>query len=197
MSKNKEVLLCPGCGAVLRRVFAEASYGRVVALDQCPGCGGVWFDKWELYFVKGGRLKALASVDVKALNRPSAEPGSGACPRCGRVLKGFTDPGLPLGLVLKRCAGCSGLWLNRGELAEFAEHRYPGAEPVPVEGPEGVQALKRLQKELDVSSIAEPAKEAVGLEARADPYSGLDGKEFVRDLGLVLLQSLVRLVWRF
>ncbi len=45
--KNKELghwMKCPKCGTGLE----EEKYGRLVLLDRCPGCGGIYLDKGEL-----------------------------------------------------------------------------------------------------------------------------------------------------
>lgn len=52
---NKELeaaksMICPRCGQMLQQ---RVEHG--VAVDECPGCGGVWLDK--------GELEALAKHD--------------------------------------------------------------------------------------------------------------------------------------
>jgi len=59
---NKQ-LTCPECGNGLKQVYAEANYGRVLLLDQCDKCGGIWFDSWELYYHKDAEAKRLDSIE--------------------------------------------------------------------------------------------------------------------------------------
>ncbi|MFQ5464553.1 MAG: zf-TFIIB domain-containing protein [Thermodesulfobacteriota bacterium] len=199
-------LLCPGCGAVLGGVYVEANYGRVLLVDQCPECGGVWFDRWELYFLRPGSLKKLVGVDTErflaAHPAPAAPPDPpGDCPGCERPLEPFVDPTLPEDAEIKRCARCSGLWLNRGGLARYAEYRAAKGPEVVTEaaGAEGkaarLEVLKRLQKELKTADIAErpgPFGDA-RLAAAAEP---LDGREFAKDAAFLILQALAGLVFK-
>lgn len=118
-------LTCPECGNGLKQVYAEANYGRILLLDQCDVCGGIWFDNWELYYLKDAEAKRLDMVNINSLltNSPM-QKGSGVCPRrCDVALVPFQDPNLPADSRINRCARCNGLWLNRGELAKYEEHK--------------------------------------------------------------------------
>src|SRR3954470_20985387 len=91
--KTDNPLLCPGCGSLLKEVCAEANYGRYLVLDQCPDCGGIWFDTWELYYLKNQEANRLDSVDKgKLLSRSSFKKGPDECPRCETDLEPFHDP---------------------------------------------------------------------------------------------------------
>ncbi len=191
MEKKKKI--CPGCGGALKEVFAGATYGRVLLLDQCGRCGGVWFDKWELYFLKPGEAERLDSLDIKALSalNPSIK-GSGKCPVCREALKEFKDPSLSAETSIKRCPQCSGLWLNKGELTKYAAHRatFHGAEKrTSSEGP-NLETLKNLQKAIDTSSIS---------RQRTPPAiddSPITPAEMAKDLAPVILQILFKLIFR-
>lgn len=207
VEKAKERSLeCPGCGGRTIEAYAEANYGRVVLVDQCQGCGGVWFDKWELYFVTPATLAGLSRVDTASILAEFKRPkGSGRCPCCTAVLKLYTDPAFPEDTAILRCPGCSGLWLNRGELARFARLRGANADETPPadssDDPEKqsagrVEALKRLQKELDTRAIAEPMVPVEGALEAADT-GDIDPKEFAADVGFLVLQALLRLVFKF
>ena len=65
--KHNRPLQCPGCGSSLKEVCAEANYGRYLLLDQCPDCGGIWFDNWELYYLKNGEANRLDPIDSEKL----------------------------------------------------------------------------------------------------------------------------------
>lgn len=189
------ILRCPACAGVLKEVFAKANYGRVLLLDQCTGCGGVWFDRWELYLLHGSSASDLDSVDVSSLLAPNPDSGgSGNCPRCSLPLTEFKDPGLPPDASIRRCSGCSGLWLNRGEISKYANHRDTFRKRGST-GDSGVDVgtLRHLQKELDLTRITGPAPEAAGLDSVEPP---LDTKEIVTDLGFLALQTLVRLLFK-
>lgn len=193
MGTGKE-LYCPGCGGRLREVWAEANYGRVLLLDQCDSCGGVWFDRWELYFVKPASLKSLHAVDFKTfLSENPFKKGSGECPRCSVSLVSFNDPLLPKDATIKRCERCSGLWLNRGDLSKYAIHREAHRGP---DGPAAeLSTLKHLQKELNTKNLGRPT--TLELASALENEPPIDTREVVKDMGFLILQSLLRLVFKF
>jgi len=184
---------CPGCGAALKEVFARATYGRVLLLDQCVRCGGVWFDKWELYFLKPHEAERLDSLDLEAI--AALNPvikGSGKCPLCAELLQGFKDPAIDAGTSIKRCHKCSGLWFNRGELTKYAVHRaaLQGHDyKEKTEGP-GVETLKNLQNAIDTSSISRP------FTPPAIDDSPITPAEMAKGLAPVILQILFKLIFR-
>lgn len=190
-------LLCPECACALSRVYAEANYGRVILLDQCMRCGGVWFDRWELYFVKESSLKSLEAVDVEALLAPVPRSRDViGCPSCGLGMALFNDPVLPRDVSIMRCAACRGLWLNRGDIGRYARHkeglRGAGTRVSPADGALGLETLKHLQKELRTEGIA-PARG--GLAAVDD--GPIEPKELAKDIGFLILQTLLRLFFKF
>ncbi|CAG1066774.1 hypothetical protein BAC1_02407 [uncultured bacterium] len=197
MTQPKQ-LLCPECGGFLHEVYAAANYGRVLLLDQCKGCGGVWFDRWELYFVTDKSIRDLEAIDAASFAAAVApHAAKGKCPRCEKALAIFTDPNLPKDALIERCPGCNGLWLNRGELGKYAAHRkvFRGerdGEP----GAAETSALKHLQKELKIGDIAMPTTlELAASELKeARPMST---REVAKDMAFLALQSLVRLVFKF
>lgn len=196
--EETEKLVCPECGGALHEVFAEANYGRVLLLEQCRGCGGVWFDRFELYFVTGSSLKELEAMDRATFAaKPPDEAGKGLCPKCEKPLAIFTDPNLPKDALIERCKGCSGLWLNRGEIGKYAAHRktFSGSRPDDGAGPSELGALKGLQKELKLGSLAVPTAMELASNLRDEPP--LDSREVAKDMASLALQSLVRLVFKF
>ncbi|MFQ5354313.1 MAG: zf-TFIIB domain-containing protein [Thermodesulfobacteriota bacterium] len=186
---------CPCCGGVLKEVFAEANYGRVLLLDQCGGCGGVWFDRWELYLLKPDEALRLDSVDLKAFN--ALNPlmrGTGKCPLCGKGLTEFADPALPGDAAVRRCSQCFGLWLGRGDLSKYGVKRA-SARGEMLKAPsetDSLVALKNLQEALDTSTISMPA-------AAAPPpdYSPVPPGELAKDLAPIILQILFKLIFKF
>lgn len=226
MSPKGKKLRCPGCGGTLGEACVEATYGRVVVVDQCGRCGGVWFDRWELYFLRPDALRGLARLDEGRLfaGNPGTMPADDGsdpwdCPKCNGILEDFNDPMIPPDALIRTCPRCRGLWLNRGSIAGYAAHRealheknYPGpagdgrtgrsgeAEEGPANGAapargadenRRLEVLKRLQMELDTRAIAEPGP---GLSALDSDYTA---GEFARDAGILALQSLARLLFKF
>lgn len=117
-------LSCPNDGTGLVPVQARSPQGAAIILDQCGCCGGIWFDKWELFRVDAGRVKELAAVDVDSLRCPVGKPvAEPVCPRCGEALRRFSDPHIPANIQMLICEGCEGFWLNHGEAAGYADFR--------------------------------------------------------------------------
>lgn len=70
----------------------EGNYGRIVLLDLCHGCHGLWFDTNEnLKLTPGATLRLFSLIREKqdAARQPLAEVMR--CPRCGRRLVATTD----------------------------------------------------------------------------------------------------------
>ena len=198
MTETKK-LICPECGGCLHEVYAAANYGRVLLLDQCRGCGGVWFDRWELYFVTDKSIKDLEGIDASSFAAPVApHPAKGQCPRCEKELTIFSDNNLPKDALIERCPGCNGLWLNRGELGRYAVHRaaFRAKRPDFNPGTAELDTLKHLQKELKIGNIAIPTTMELAANNLKDEPP-LNSKEVAKDLAFLALQSLVRLVFKF
>jgi Zn-finger nucleic acid-binding protein len=100
-------MTCPKCGDALH----EVDSAERVALDFCSGCKGLFFDAGEVavYFELSRDLPDLDQA------KAATQPTNLACPKCG---KGFEELRYSaLGdLVIDRCTGCGGIWLDRGEV---------------------------------------------------------------------------------
>lgn len=112
---------CPHCDVVMDAVTARATSGYLLLLDQCPRCGGIWCDRWELYPLDAAEARRLDAVDDTRLHAPPPPdpPRPGRCPRCTGALRAFRDPLLPADAVIERCPVCDGMWCNRGALASL------------------------------------------------------------------------------
>jgi|SRR5579862_5125135 len=121
-------LACPQCAVDMQEVKAAATTGYLLALDQCPHCGGIWTDRWEVYPLSAAAVDRLDPVDTAALQAPQpvAVPAPLECPRCRARMREFTDPTLPPDAHIERCLNCEGMWFNRGELRRF---KHLGAPP--------------------------------------------------------------------
>jgi Zn-finger nucleic acid-binding protein len=113
----------------MNEVAASASVGYAIMLDQCPRCGGIWCDRWELYPLTAAAAARLDPVNQTALTQPTAlNSGPLECPRCRARMRRFRDPSLPPDARIERCPNCDGMWLNRGELSRFFKHRYTSGD---------------------------------------------------------------------
>jgi hypothetical protein len=70
---------------------------------------------------RGEEDRYFAAQDAAKLKRiqeqHTAKPALGLCPRCGAGLRQEVRQGI----TIDTCAGCGGLWLDKGELKRLAE----------------------------------------------------------------------------
>lgn len=157
----------------MREVSAEAVTGYLIVLDQCPQCGGIWCDRWELYPITAVAAQRLDRVDRDALQRsiePPARPL--ACPRCRARLFHFHDPNLPADARIERCPNCDGMWFNRGELRRVKAQRAPGA----------AAARTPPVETMSEGQVADLANRALGVPTPLPTVRSLDDFELPRHL---------------
>jgi len=117
-------MICPNDKTEMHEVRVESHYGLPIVLDQCPTCGGMWFDKSELFMAKSGEATKVDLADAVLLATPSTIRAAKLfCPRDGADLIRFTDRFFPADIILVRCPFCGGMWLNRGEFVKFQKVR--------------------------------------------------------------------------
>jgi Zn-finger nucleic acid-binding protein len=107
---------CPACGNPLT---SETLGGLQV--DVCDGgCGGIWFDHYELQKVdepSESAGEALLHVARNAAARPNVGARY-ACPHCndGTVMMRHFES-VKRQVTMDECPQCGGVWLDAGELA--------------------------------------------------------------------------------
>jgi Zn-finger nucleic acid-binding protein len=115
---------CPNDAFELRQVTVTSHYGQPVTLDQCPGCGGIWFDESELFRARQGEAEKIDPLDFGALKSPAKiKEAPLCCPRDGAALFRFEDKHFPDSVFVVRCPSCHGIWLNQGEFTKFQKYR--------------------------------------------------------------------------
>lgn len=140
---------CPACQSEMTAVDVQG-----VTVDICKdGCGGMWFDNFELkkfdetHEAAGQELLKMAgtpkvSVDVQA-KRP--------CPKCESVTMMQHFFSVKREIAIDECGGCGGIFLDAGELAAIHD-KYPtedarNAEAQNVLGNEIKPQLDQLREE--------------------------------------------------
>jgi len=112
---------CPACENHLTPVNA----GNVM-VDVClGGCGGIWFDNFELQKLDepeelAGNL--LVQVNVAERTAVAADRSKKRrCPKCGDIvmMRHFFSP--QRRVEVDECPNCAGYWLDAGELALVRE----------------------------------------------------------------------------
>ena len=105
---------CPACGNQMEEVTAGD-----VKIDVCKGgCGGVWFDQYELKkFDEPHESVGQELLDVERSQNISIDRTKDLqCPRCGdfKMLRHFFS--VKHEVEVDECPNCAGYWLDAGEL---------------------------------------------------------------------------------
>ena len=111
---------CPACG----RALQQMTVGNL-ALDVCQGgCGGIWFDNFELEKVDekheaaGEPLLGVERDEAIAVDLSQRRH----CPKCENIVMLRHYFGVAEDVEIDECAGCGGIWLDHGELARIRGH---------------------------------------------------------------------------
>ena len=111
------MLKCPRTGQPMVEVEIQG-----IVVDVSSGCGGVWFDNFELrkfdeqHEAAGQELMRL----MEQYHQPVADPEKRLrCPKDSDIVmmrRFFSSKRL---VALDECPACGGIWLDPGELAEI------------------------------------------------------------------------------
>jgi Zn-finger nucleic acid-binding protein len=138
---------CPAC-------FNELTELQVGSLfvDACQGgCGGIWFDAFELQRVDEETEKAGERLlEIQRDNQVAVDPArKRECPRCAGVKLKRHFFSAKRRVEVDECPNCGGYWLDAGELAairkERAEAETTAAVRQSVISAETIRYLYRLQ----------------------------------------------------
>ena len=76
-------MTCPGCRNETTPLSLEGQYGRVIAIDVCRACNGVWFDGHEdLHLAPAGVIALFETMGQAAAEARQAMLARKVCPRC-------------------------------------------------------------------------------------------------------------------
>ncbi len=111
---------CPAC----KRALTPKTAGELT-VDACDGgCGGIWFDHFELRKVDeraepAGPILLEVARDPAVSVDPSARYG---CPKCTDgvvMMRHFWS--VKRAVTMDECPECGGIWLDAGELAKIRD----------------------------------------------------------------------------
>lgn len=126
-------MLCPNDNTEMRPVKVMSHYNLPIELEQCEKCGGIWFDKAELFTTRQGeaeKVEKVEAIDTGTLhNHTTIEAATLHCPRDNAILQQFTDRYFPRDIILLRCPSCHGIWLNRGTFTRYQQYRSEMMRP--------------------------------------------------------------------
>ncbi|MBI3299678.1 MAG: zf-TFIIB domain-containing protein [Elusimicrobia bacterium] len=98
---------CPKCPYVGLNLVRTP---QGVQVDECPECGGRWFDAGELQAASADPAKLAAALEDGSDSKPSTR----ACARCGGELR--NRPLISRFLRVDYCPRCRGFWVDKNEL---------------------------------------------------------------------------------
>ncbi len=119
-------MICPACFNGL----TETQVGSVT-VDVCRGgCGGIWFDAFELQ-----RVDEPQEASGEPLLQVERDPNIQVdfvrkrdCPRCAGVKLKRRFFSARRQVEVDECPGCGGYWLDAGELDKIRQEKGAGAE---------------------------------------------------------------------
>lgn len=113
---------CPTCKNILKEVSIED-----ILLDVCKeGCGGIWFDNFELekmdepHEFTDEMLNELLSIESPVEYDQSQKR---ICPKCKDVIMMKNFFSVKKEVQVDRCPKCAGYWLDEGELFKI-RHQF-------------------------------------------------------------------------
>lgn len=105
---------CPAC----HRDLTEMNAGSIT-VDACAdGCGGIWFDAFEMQKVDEP-VEAGGEALLKIHRDPAATVDMEQrrnCPRCDSIVMLRHAHKNNARVIVDECPGCGGFWLDAGEL---------------------------------------------------------------------------------
>ena len=114
-------MVCPACGRNLTQLVAGG-----VILDVCNGgCGGIWFDRFELQKVEAAQ-EVTGDIEISVPRDASIQVDFKKrrhCPKCGDIVLMRHYYSKKRGVVVDECPSCGSFWLDAGELEQIRSER--------------------------------------------------------------------------
>ncbi len=110
---------CPACGNNLKEKVVSG-----VTVDICEhGCGGIWFDNFEIkkfdepHETSGEEILNIQRNPHVVVDRNQRLK----CPKCSDIVMMRHFFSIKKEVEIDECPGCGGIWLDVGELARIRE----------------------------------------------------------------------------
>lgn len=108
---------CPACGTPMEKMSVDN-----IMLDACTrGCGGVWFDRFELQRVDEGHESAGERL-LELEGKPDVVVDHNKrrkCPRCKNAVLMRHFFSVKKEIEVDECPSCAGVWVDSGELRKI------------------------------------------------------------------------------
>lgn len=154
---------CPACGRELQQMEVSD-----IVVDVCKnGCGGIWFDNFELQKVDE-QHEAAGEALLEIERDPAVQVDRSqkrSCPKCKdvKMMKHFAS--VKKEVEIDECAGCGGVWLDYGELGKIRQ-QFATEE-------ERKKAAQEYFSELFDDELSEMSAESEAQLAKAQKFAGI------------------------
>ena len=113
---------CPRCKTQLK-VNTVTDVKLSFEADTCPNCGGIWFDKNELF--KIDKIIEPTFLEIRKIPKKSEQLATLYCPSCSdhpRLEK--AEHPRDSKVIFDYCETCKGIWLDKGELEAIQKENW-------------------------------------------------------------------------
>ena len=110
---------CPACGNALQTMTVKD-----VAVDVCKGgCGGIWFDNYELKkFDEPHEAAGQALLEIERGEKVRVDHTKRRnCPKCDNIVMMRHFFSVKHQVEVDECPRCGGVWLDYGELGAIRD----------------------------------------------------------------------------
>lgn len=115
---------CPRCNSVLQSVEYDGQ-----KVEVCSGCKGEWLFAGELQKIVEHHDEVFTPEEIASLDAVNKEIFTAEkddkdelnCPACGDVQMEHFNYGDTSGIILHKCTGCGGIWMDKDELKKIEE----------------------------------------------------------------------------
>ena len=142
---------CPACERQMEEINMDG-----VRIDACVGgCGGIWFDRFELKKLdEAHESTGVSLLDIARDLAARRLHDRLRCPRCAQgyvLIRRFFHPSIRV--QIDDCPGCAGQWLDAGELGQI--RRQAGTEE------SRQQSARRAYDQMFAEGLAEVRQETL------------------------------------
>jgi len=151
---------CPNCKAPLRGIRYEG-----IEIETCDSCQGEWLDADELGKIVRLREEIFDVQERRAVAESTTITGvvledvdrDLVCPKCGATTDAVNYGG-DTGIIIDRCTGCRGFWLDDGELEKIQMVVEGWDDALPDDLAEHGERLRNVAARMDRDDDVHPSR---------------------------------------